>query len=86
MKLRLVSKIVIQQKQEEGVVGSGGVEQQERLNTLFYDKVRGVVMGSENQRLCALLELKKDMLKDYKVKYERNAKELYELKLKVNVR
>lgn len=42
-------------------------------------------MGSENSRLCALLELKKDMMKDYKEKWQKCAKELYELKLKINV-
>lgn len=30
-------------------------------------------MGSENSRLCAMLDLRKDMMKDYKEKYERCA-------------
>jgi len=43
-------------------------------------------MGNQNHKLIALLELKKDQLKSFKKKYDLCAKELYDLKLKCNVR
>ena len=49
------------------------------------DKIRALVLSSENIRLCAMVELRKDMVKEYKEKYENCAQELYDLRLKINV-
>ena len=40
---------------------------------VMYDNIQRIVLGSENSRLAALLELRKDMMKDYKDKYEKAA-------------
>lgn len=40
-------------------------------NNAFYDKISDIIFNSENSRLCALLDLKKDMMKDYRMKQEK---------------
>ncbi|CDW79781.1 UNKNOWN [Stylonychia lemnae] len=81
LKLRVISKIIVKYKEDNHFDEE---HQQVERNKLFYDKIRNLVLGSENSRLCALLELRRDMLKDYKEKHDHCAQELYALRLKVN--
>eukprot|EP00347_Sterkiella_histriomuscorum_P000998 403373728 len=81
LKLRMISKIVIKYKEDNKLDSE---DQQLERNKLFFDKIKNLVLGSENSRLCAMLDLRKDMMKNYKDKYEKCAQELYDLKLKVN--
>lgn len=73
-KLRMVSKLLIRFKQESRM------DQEEahiERNRIYLEKVRQIVMGSENSRLLAMVSLRKDMMKDYKEKYEKSAHDLY---------
>lgn len=73
-KLRMVSKLLIRFKQESRMDQE---EAQIERNRIFLEKVRQIVMGSENSRLLAMVSLRKDMMKDYKEKYEKSAHDLY---------
>lgn len=42
------------------------------------------MLGSDLSRLQAKLNLRKEMMKDYKDKYEKASNELYELKIQMN--
>lgn len=66
----MISKIIIKYKEDHKLDND---EQQLERNKLFYEKIKNLVMGSENSRLCAMLDLRKDMMKDYKEKYEKCA-------------
>ena len=37
----------------------------------FYERIRQLILGSDIQRLRAKLDLRKEMMKDYKEKYEK---------------
>jgi hypothetical protein len=43
-----------------------------------------LVLGSDVSRLQAKLDLRKEMMKDYKDKYEKTTQQLYDLKLQIN--
>lgn len=82
LKMRMISKILIKFKKDNKISDEDSLDEKTKV---LYDKIRGLVLSSENSRLCALVELRKDMVKDYKEKYEKCAQELYDLKIKLNV-
>ncbi len=77
----MVAKIIFKFK-KNFLLDDGGIDER---NKVLFEKIKSLVINSENSRLCALVELRKDMVREYKDKYEKCAQELYDLKLKINV-
>ena len=55
--------------------------EREDVANAFYERARQLMLGSDLSRLQAKLNLRKEMMKDYKDKYEKGSNELYELKI-----
>lgn len=58
--------------------------EREDVANQFYERVRQLILGSDLQRMQAKLDLRKEMMKDYKEKYEKTTQQLYELKVQIN--
>lgn len=58
--------------------------EREDVANQFYERTRQLVLGSDVSRLQSKLDLRKEMMKDYKEKFEKSTQQLYELKLQIN--
>lgn len=59
--------------------------EREAVADAFFERVRLLVLGSDVARLSAKLDLRKDMMSDYKDRFEKATFELFQLKISVNV-
>lgn len=60
------------------------VEREDVANQ-FYERARQLLLGSDVSRMQAKMDLRKEMMKDYKYRHEKSMTQLYELKLQINV-
>ena len=58
--------------------------EREDVANAFYERARQLIMGSDLSRLQAKLNLRKEMMRDYKDKFEKASSELNELKIQIN--
>lgn len=58
--------------------------EREDVANQFYERTRQLVLGSDVSRLQSKLDLRKEMMKDYKEKFEKSTQQMYELKLQIN--
>jgi hypothetical protein len=59
--------------------------EREAVADQFYERVRQIVLSSDVSRMAAKLELRKEMMKDFKDKYEKAIYETFQIKLQNNV-
>lgn len=60
-------------------------EERESVAEQFYAKIRQILLGSDVMRLRAKLDLRKEMTRDFKDKYQRVAEQYMKLKSDINV-
>jgi len=60
-------------------------EERESVAEQFYAKIRQILLGSDVMRLRAKLDLRKEMTRDFKDKYQRVAESYMKLKSDINV-
>ena len=59
--------------------------EKEAVAEAFFERVKILVLSSDVSRMQAKLDLRKEIMSDYKEKYEKAVFELFQLKVSVNV-